>query len=275
MGCGGEMEGGCGLESWRTRHHQQRVARPSLLLAGLCSINNASSGGSRPFGSSRRWRTAREIFTVRTARLAVRVRRQGRAAVEMSQSVVVPQYGCVGVRRYGSGAADLSFTSIPHTSRGLIGAAVAKWLRRSPPTTAIRARSPAGSLPDSRMWESCWTMPLVGELPRGTPAFPALALQRRFILGSHLLSCPSVGECCLAPGSLPTRASWAHIQEDRGSIPDPAILIFDYFTESFQTFWDGSTANFLPPFLSRQTTCSFCNDYAVDYTLSFSNGRVK
>ncbi|KAJ8868659.1 hypothetical protein PR048_030198 [Dryococelus australis] len=37
----------------------------------------------------------------------------------------------------------------------LTGAAVSQWLGRSPPTTAIRARYPAGSLPDSRTLESC------------------------------------------------------------------------------------------------------------------------
>ncbi|KAJ8898464.1 hypothetical protein PR048_003824 [Dryococelus australis] len=58
-----------------------------------------------------------------------------------------------------------------------VGAAVAQWLGRSPPTTAIRARSPAGSLQDPRIWESCWTMPLAGGLSRDTPAYPALALQ--------------------------------------------------------------------------------------------------
>ncbi|KAJ8877388.1 hypothetical protein PR048_021842 [Dryococelus australis] len=43
----------------------------------------------------------------------------------------------------------------------LLGAAVAERLTPSPPTTANRAQSPAGS-PDFRMWESCLTMLLVG-----------------------------------------------------------------------------------------------------------------
>ncbi|KAJ8880591.1 hypothetical protein PR048_017061 [Dryococelus australis] len=47
----------------------------------------------------------------------------------------------------------------------LIGASVAQWLARSPPTNAIRARSPV---------ESCWTMPLSGVFSRGTPASPTL-----------------------------------------------------------------------------------------------------
>ncbi|KAJ8865621.1 hypothetical protein PR048_033141 [Dryococelus australis] len=37
----------------------------------------------------------------------------------------------------------------------LVGAAVAQWLAHSPPTKAIRARSPTGSLPNFRLWESC------------------------------------------------------------------------------------------------------------------------
>ncbi|KAJ8872775.1 hypothetical protein PR048_026391 [Dryococelus australis] len=57
--------------------------------------------------------------------------------------------------------------STPH-----YGAAVAQWLGRSLPTPAIRARYPAGTLPDSRSWESCWMMPLAGGLSRGTPASP-------------------------------------------------------------------------------------------------------
>ncbi|KAJ8873552.1 hypothetical protein PR048_024370 [Dryococelus australis] len=81
----------------------------------------------------------------------------------------------------------------------------------SPPTKAIRARSPAGPLPDPRMWESCWTMPLVAALSWGTPAFPALAFQRHSILGPHSMSCsgmtgtyrsrlesPSFRGCCHA-----------------------------------------------------------------------------
>ncbi|KAJ8876213.1 hypothetical protein PR048_024123 [Dryococelus australis] len=52
-------------------------------------------------------------------------------------------------------------------------AAVVKRLDYSPPTKASRVRSPAGSLPDFRMWESCRTMPLVGRIYRGTPVSPA------------------------------------------------------------------------------------------------------
>ncbi|KAJ8881441.1 hypothetical protein PR048_017922 [Dryococelus australis] len=62
-------------------------------------------------------------------------------------------------------------------------------LAHLPPTTAIRVRSPAGSLPDLCMWESCWTMPLASGFSRGTPASSVLAFQRRSILGSHFMSC--------------------------------------------------------------------------------------
>ncbi|KAJ8873594.1 hypothetical protein PR048_024412 [Dryococelus australis] len=63
---------------------------------------------------------------------------------------------------------------------GHCDATVAQWLTRSPPTKAIRVRSPEGS---------SWTMPLAGGFSRGTPASPALAFQRRSILGSHFMLC--------------------------------------------------------------------------------------
>ncbi|KAJ8874407.1 hypothetical protein PR048_025256 [Dryococelus australis] len=65
-------------------------------------------------------------------------------------------------------------------------AAVAQWLGSWPPTTAIRIVYPAGPLPNFRMWESCWTMPLASWFSLGTPVSPALAFQRRSILGSHV-----------------------------------------------------------------------------------------
>ncbi|KAJ8894497.1 hypothetical protein PR048_007151 [Dryococelus australis] len=64
------------------------------------------------------------------------------------------------------------------------GAAVAERLACSPPTKAIRVRHPAGSLPDPRVWESCRTMPLVGESSRGYPISPAPSLRRCFALTS-------------------------------------------------------------------------------------------
>ncbi|KAJ8891882.1 hypothetical protein PR048_004437 [Dryococelus australis] len=84
-----------------------------------------------------------------------------------------------------------------------------QWLGRSLPTTAIRARSPAGSFPDPRMWESHWTMPIAGRLSRGSPVSPSLAFRcctprvsfpgMTGTYGSQLES-PSLGECCLARG---------------------------------------------------------------------------
>ncbi|KAJ8896160.1 hypothetical protein PR048_001503 [Dryococelus australis] len=49
----------------------------------------------------------------------------------------------------------------------LTGASVAERLACSPPTKANRVQSPAVSLPDFRMWESCGTMTLVGGFSRG------------------------------------------------------------------------------------------------------------
>ncbi|KAJ8884519.1 hypothetical protein PR048_016376 [Dryococelus australis] len=59
------------------------------------------------------------------------------------------------------------------------------WLGRSPPITATRARYPAGSLPHSRMCESCWAMPLADGASRGTPDSATLALQRPSLAGPH------------------------------------------------------------------------------------------
>ncbi|KAJ8873836.1 hypothetical protein PR048_024672 [Dryococelus australis] len=74
------------------------------------------------------------------------------------------------------------------------GASVAERLARSPPTMVNRVQSPAESLPNFRMWgilldggESCWTMPLVGEFPRGSPVSPALSFRRCSILTSITL----------------------------------------------------------------------------------------
>ncbi|KAJ8897171.1 hypothetical protein PR048_002517 [Dryococelus australis] len=61
------------------------------------------------------------------------------------------------------------------------GAAVAERLDYSPPTKANRDQSPAGS-PDSRMWESCRTMQLVGGFSRVSSVSPALSFRRCSIL---------------------------------------------------------------------------------------------
>ncbi|KAJ8884374.1 hypothetical protein PR048_016231 [Dryococelus australis] len=45
------------------------------------------------------------------------------------------------------------------------------------PTKANRVRSPAGSLPDFRKWESSRTILLVGGFPHGPPVYPAFALR--------------------------------------------------------------------------------------------------
>ncbi|KAJ8866765.1 hypothetical protein PR048_032626 [Dryococelus australis] len=60
-----------------------------------------------------------------------------------------------------------------------VGATVAVWLDHSPPTKAIRIKSPAG--------ESCRTMPLVGGFSRGSPVSPALSFRCRSILTSTTL----------------------------------------------------------------------------------------
>ncbi|KAJ8878008.1 hypothetical protein PR048_022471 [Dryococelus australis] len=59
------------------------------------------------------------------------------------------------------------------------GAAVAERLACPPPTKANRARSPAGSLPDFRMWGWCRTMSLCRRVFSGFSLFPPLPLPFR------------------------------------------------------------------------------------------------
>ncbi|KAJ8876809.1 hypothetical protein PR048_021256 [Dryococelus australis] len=62
---------------------------------------------------------------------------------------------------------------------------------RSSPTKTNRVQSPAGSLPDFRMWESCRTTPLVGGFYQGSPISPDLSfrccsiLTLTTLIGSH------------------------------------------------------------------------------------------
>ncbi|KAJ8880343.1 hypothetical protein PR048_016810 [Dryococelus australis] len=75
------------------------------------------------------------------------------------------------------------YTRLSGNSSKFIGswrATVAERLARSPPTKAIRAQSPAGSL-DFHKKESCWTMPLVGGSSRGSPVSPVPSFRRRSI----------------------------------------------------------------------------------------------
>ncbi|KAJ8883842.1 hypothetical protein PR048_015697 [Dryococelus australis] len=66
-------------------------------------------------------------------------------------------------------------------------ATVVERLARSPPTRANRFRFREGSLPDSRMWESCRTRLLFGGFSRGCPVSPALSFRRCCILTSITL----------------------------------------------------------------------------------------
>ncbi|KAJ8883162.1 hypothetical protein PR048_015002 [Dryococelus australis] len=58
------------------------------------------------------------------------------------------------------------------------------WLDYLPSTKANRARFPARSPPDFRVWESNRTMPLVGGSPRRSPVSPALEFRRCSIITS-------------------------------------------------------------------------------------------
>ncbi|KAJ8874491.1 hypothetical protein PR048_025351 [Dryococelus australis] len=70
------------------------------------------------------------------------------------------------------------------------GATVAERLACSPPTKANRAQSPAGP-PDFHKWESCRTMPLVGESCRESPVSPAAVFNSITLIGSQDLAVKS------------------------------------------------------------------------------------
>ncbi|KAJ8888201.1 hypothetical protein PR048_007688 [Dryococelus australis] len=109
---------------------------------------------------------------------------------------------------------DVNSTIPSHGS----GAAAEQWLKRSsPPTAAIRARYPAGSLPDPRMRESCWTMPLASGLSRGTVASPAPAFHS---------AAPSKGliSSNVRGWRAPTGPSW----EARQSSPPSTVPFWPY-----------------------------------------------
>ncbi|KAJ8896164.1 hypothetical protein PR048_001507 [Dryococelus australis] len=93
--------------------------------------------------------------------------------------------------------------------------AVAKWLTCSPPTKANRVRSPAGSLPDFRMWESCRTMPLVNGLSQGFHVSPALSFRRCSILTTITL----IGSQDLDVKSHPNLFTHSLIKHERARMP--------------------------------------------------------
>ncbi|KAJ8875127.1 hypothetical protein PR048_023020 [Dryococelus australis] len=74
----------------------------------------------------------------------------------------------------------------------VLEATVAERLACSPPIMAIRAQSPAGSIPDFRMWESYRKMPLVSGFSRGSPVSPTLTFRHCTILTSVTL----IGSIC-------------------------------------------------------------------------------
>ncbi|KAJ8875989.1 hypothetical protein PR048_023897 [Dryococelus australis] len=79
------------------------------------------------------------------------------------------------------------------------GAAVAERLACSPPTKANRVQSPAGSLPDFRMWKSCQTTQLVSGFSRGSSVSRVLSSECCSILTSMTL----IGSQDLAVTSCP------------------------------------------------------------------------
>ncbi|KAJ8878119.1 hypothetical protein PR048_022586 [Dryococelus australis] len=93
----------------------------------------------------------------------------------------------------------------PNTLFIVTGAAVAKRLACSPCTTANWIQSPAGPLPEFRMWESFRKMPLVGGFSRGFPispaASPSSALKTSLLRASQISS--------LTPSLVSDTIAWA------------------------------------------------------------------
>ncbi|KAJ8876059.1 hypothetical protein PR048_023967 [Dryococelus australis] len=105
--------------------------------------------------------------------------------LQQKATCIVPEYlvalYCTYLR-----LSDNVFYNADHLSRV---AAVSERLACSPPTKANRVQSPAGSLPDSRMWESCRMVPLVGGFSRGSPAFRRCSILTSFThIGSQDLA---------------------------------------------------------------------------------------
>ncbi|KAJ8878560.1 hypothetical protein PR048_019138 [Dryococelus australis] len=98
---------------------------------------------------------------------------------------------------------------------------------RSFPTKASRFRYPAGPLPDFRMWESCWTMPLADGFSQGTPDSPTLTFERRLILESHFMFRDD-GHLRLPAGKPVTR----RVSPRPGSTPHAKIFYFLQTTDT-------------------------------------------
>ncbi|KAJ8890882.1 hypothetical protein PR048_010391 [Dryococelus australis] len=107
---------------------------------------------------------------------------------------------------------DLSFLLKGEVNQSDCGAVIVQRLELSPPTKASRVRSPAVSLQCFRKWESCETTPLAGGLIffRGSPIFPALALQHCSILTSLVLRCLSRLLCSEPPVPPLSAVLWYH-----------------------------------------------------------------
>ncbi|KAJ8874050.1 hypothetical protein PR048_024890 [Dryococelus australis] len=130
------------------------------------------------------------------------------------------------IHRLGNMRSRCYFTSLQ------CGAAVAQWLGRSPPTMATRVRYPAGSSPDCRMWESCWTMPLARGFSRGTPLprpcilaplHPRCSIHAISGEGGHLrvpAGKPVTRIVLPRPAFTPHSKALASNQGELGSIPD-------------------------------------------------------
>ncbi|KAJ8868830.1 hypothetical protein PR048_030371 [Dryococelus australis] len=107
----------------------------------------------------------------------------------------------------------------------VIGAVVAERLACPPPTKANRLQSPAGSLPDFRIWESC-LMTLDGGFSRGSPVYPSPLHPHRLSRprGSSwkgrgtfympIPHCRGAAELRWSYYSPPTKVNWVRFREE-------------------------------------------------------------
>ncbi|KAJ8884955.1 hypothetical protein PR048_011151 [Dryococelus australis] len=139
------------------------------------------------------------------------------------------------------GPAGASLPHVRQATGGSGGAATSALASRQRRSGSDPRRGP---LPDFRMRESCRTTPLAGGFSRDTPVLPALAFQRRSILGSRFVSCSGttgthgsqLGSLSLGGEATPSKLLRYSVQFDVRPICGPAHVqtIFDLLPCSCQ-----------------------------------------
>ncbi|KAJ8882030.1 hypothetical protein PR048_018518 [Dryococelus australis] len=159
-----------------------------------------------------------------------------------------------------------------YASTNHLETAVAERLARSHPTKANRVQSSAGS-PDFRMWESCWTMPLVGGFSRGFAVFPALSFRRC----STLTSITVIGSQDLAVKSRPRASLFTHHPSCLKNVRNRKSRLYRQIARSKQGGREQALSPRPPPpppspgppmtpFTANSRVC-MCRQYAATYDL--------